>query len=534
MMPGGINLFFGGALSECFRLLSVSAISLQNRPLSYSLVSNPNHVFDIRPLSGDVTLSRTLDFETEPNQYLLLVRASEAGRPLSSSAEVVVVIIDINDCTPEFQQTIYSRDGVPETVPVATSLLQVTATDCDSGVNGEFSYFTLSPEFSISAQGTISPARRLDYERPSHLYEFVILAIDHGEPPNTGTTTVRIRVTNLNDEAPEFSQTIYRTFVSEDATPNTLVATVQAFDPDGDQVTYEISGGNGEGNFLIDPQKGLIRLGSIPLPRLHGTEYVLYVTATDDNASGGPRSLTSTTTVMVRVDDINNNKPIFYQLTLRPPLLNQCADYSKNASVLENQPPGTYILQVEAKDADSGVNGQVKYGIVHREGSLPAFTIHPDTGVVTTLQSFDREREKEYPLTIKATDQATDPLIGLCQINIAILDQNDNDPSFENNRYEYFLKEDTAVGTSFLRIAAHDEDYGVNAALYYSVAGDESPVFQINGTTGWLYVNQPLPRTGTSGGGSGATQGRQMLEMPTLKPSGGISGKLVVKSGTIS
>ncbi|XP_073411096.1 neural-cadherin-like [Dendrobates tinctorius] len=465
-------------------LLSVSAISHQNRPLSYSLASNPNNVFGIQWLSGDVTLSRTVDFETEPNQFLLLVRASEAGRPLSSSVEVVVVIIDINDCTPEFQQTIYSRDGVPETVPVATSLLQVTATDCDSGVNGEFSYFTLSPDFGISAQGTISPARRLDYERPSHLYEFVILAIDHGEPPNTGTATVRIRVTNLNDEAPEFSQTIYRTFVSEDAAPNTLVATVQAFDPDGDQVTYEISGGNGEGNFLIDPQKGLIRLGSIPLPRLHGTEYVLYVTATDDNSSGGPRSLTSTTTVMVRVDDINNNKPIFYQ----------CADYSKNASVLENQPPGTYVLQVEAKDADSGVNGQVKYGIVHREGSLPAFTIHPDTGVVTTLQSFDREREKEYPLTIKATDQATDPLIGLCQINIAILDQNDNDPSFENNRYEYFLKEDTAVGTSFLRIAAHDEDYGVNAALYYSVAGDESPVFQINDTTGWLYVNQPLPR----------------------------------------
>ncbi|XP_056381620.1 neural-cadherin-like isoform X2 [Hyla sarda] len=465
-------------------LLVVSAMSHQNRPLSYSLVSNPHNLFSIHPLSGNITMTRWVDFETEPNQFLLLVRASEDSQPLSSSVEVVVVIIDINDCTPEFQQTIYSRDGVPETVPVATSLLQVTATDCDSGMNGEFSYFTLSPDFNISAQGTISPARRLDYDRPSHLYEFVILAIDHGESPNTGTATVRIRVTNVNDEVPEFSQTIYRTFVSEDAAPNTLVATVQAFDPDGDQVTYEISGGNGEGNFVIDPQKGLIRLGSTLLPRLHGTEYILYVTATDDNSSGGPHSLTSTTTVMVRVDDINNNKPIFYQ----------CSDYNKNASVLENQPPGTFVLQVEAKDADSGMNGQVKYGIVHREGSLPAFTINPDTGIITTLQSFDREKEKEYPLTIKATDQAADALIGLCQITVTILDQNDNDPSFENNRYEYFLKEDTPVGTSFLRIAAHDEDYGLNAALYYSVADDESTVFQINSTTGWLYVSQLLPR----------------------------------------
>lgn len=44
--------------------------------------------------------------------------------------------------------------------------------------------------------------------------------------------------------------------MSEDAAPNTLVATVQAFDPDGDRVTYEISEGNKEGNFVIDPQKG--------------------------------------------------------------------------------------------------------------------------------------------------------------------------------------------------------------------------------------------------------------------------------------
>ncbi|XP_063804777.1 neural-cadherin-like [Pseudophryne corroboree] len=465
-------------------LLTVSAMSYQNRSLRYSLVTNPHYLFRLHHLSGEMALTQSVDFETEPNRFLLLVRASEDLHPLNSTVEVVVVITDINDCTPEFQQTIYSRDSVPETVPVATSLLQVTATDCDSAMNGEFSYFTLSPDFSISTQGTISPARSLDYERPNHLYEFVILAIDSGEPSNTGTATVRIRVSNVNDEAPKFSQAIYRTFVSEDATPNTLVATVQAFDPDGDRVTYEISEGNREGNFLIDPQKGLIRLGSSLRPWLHGTEYALTVTATDDNSSGGPSSLTSNATVLIRVDDINNNKPIFYQ----------CADYSKITSVLENQPPGTFVLQVEAKDADTGVNGQVKYGIVHREGFLPAFTIHPDTGIITTLQSFDREKEKEYPLTIKATDQAADPLIGLCQITIAILDQNDNDPSFENNRYEYFLKEDTPVGTSFLRIAAHDEDYGVNAALTYSVAGDERPFFQINRTTGWLYVSQLVLR----------------------------------------
>lgn len=82
----------------------------------------------------------------------------------------------------------------------------MAASDCDSEENAEILYYTLSPEFSISSQGTIFPAEQLDYERPNHLYEFIIMAVDKGEEPKTGTATVRIHVSNVNDEAPEFSQ----------------------------------------------------------------------------------------------------------------------------------------------------------------------------------------------------------------------------------------------------------------------------------------------------------------------------------------
>ncbi|XP_053305782.1 neural-cadherin-like [Spea bombifrons] len=351
-------------------LVTVSAISHQSNPLSYGMVAGPQSLFSVDRITGQVTLIRAVDFESDPQQFLLGVTATEKPTDLKSTVQVAVGITDVNDCKPEFQQRIYSKDNVPETVPAAAALLQVTATDCDSGLNGEVSYYSLSPDFGISEEGVISPVRELDYERPNHLYEFVVLAIDHGEDPKTGTATVRIRVSNVNDEAPEFSQTTYRTFVSEEAAPNTLVATVHAFDPDGDHVTYSILEGNKEGSFIIDSEKGIIRLGSNLLPKHHGAEYVLYVTATDDNASGGPHSLTSTTTVVVTVDDVNQNKPVFHQ----------CAQYHHHAVVLENQPPGTFVLQGEAKDADVGVNSQVKYGIVHREGSLPAFSIHPDTG----------------------------------------------------------------------------------------------------------------------------------------------------------
>lgn len=59
----------------------------------------------------------------------------------------------------------------------------------------------------------------------------------------------------------------------------------------------------------------------------------------------------------------------------------KCHNYSVNALVLENQPPGTFVLRVQAHDADTGVNGEVKYGIMQRDGASPGFTINPDTGI---------------------------------------------------------------------------------------------------------------------------------------------------------
>ncbi|XP_042293707.1 neural-cadherin-like [Sceloporus undulatus] len=462
--------------------LTVSALSHQNKSLSYSLITNPKGLFGINEVTGDVYLSRNMDYESDQHQYLLVVQAKENPGQLSSTVEVWVVIMDVNDCAPEFQQSIYIKDNVPETVTATTALLQVSASDCDSEENAEMLYYTLSPDFSISNYGTIYPATELDYERPNHLYEFVIMAVDKGEPPKTGTATVRIRISNVNDEVPKFSQSVYRSFVSEDAGPNTLIATVHAIDPDGDGVTYNITGGNQKGNFIIDPQKGLIRLRSSPLPKLQGPEYVLNVTATDDNASDGPSSLSSTALVVVHIDDVNNNKPVFHK----------CQHYREHASVLENQPVGTFVLQVEAVDADEGTNGRVKYGLMHRDGALPMFNIHPDTGILTTLQIFDREKQREHPITVTATDQAAEPLIGICQINVVILDENDNSPRFENTHYEYFLREDTDVGTSFLRVAAHDDDYGSNASITYSAANGKMKHFHVNPTTGWVYVNQPL------------------------------------------
>ncbi|KAL8181909.1 UNVERIFIED_CONTAM: hypothetical protein K2H54_034219, partial [Gekko kuhli] len=277
----------------------------------------------------------------------------------------------------------------------------------------------------------------------------------------------------------------YRTFLSEDAGPGTLVATVHAKDPDGDGVLYLITGGNEEGSFELERHRGILRLRRNPQPELKGPQYVLNVSAIDDNSSGGPRSLSSFAEVVVGINNANNNKPVF----------RECASYSDSAWVLENQSPGTYVLQVEAFDADLGLNGEVKYGLMHRDGISPGFSIDPVSGVITTTCSFDREKQKEFTLSVTATDQAQEPLIGMCQITVSIADVNDNNPKFESSRYQYFLREDTPVGTSFLRVTAHDDDQGVNAVIVYSMLQQEPEYFQINPTSGWIYVNHLLSQT---------------------------------------
>ncbi|NXU52532.1 CADN protein, partial [Turnix velox] len=458
----------------------VEAVSFQSQPLSYSLLTNPSGLFRVRQESGELSLTHTVDYESEHHLYHLLLKAMEVESTLSSVTEVMVHITDENDCSPEFQHSIYSRDNIPETIPVGTSLLQVLATDCDSGSNSEITYFIQSTDFSITRQGVINSNQRLNFERTNHMYEFVVIAVDKGHPSRTGTASVRIRMANVNDEAPVFSQSIYRTFLSEDAGPSTLVATVRAKDPDGDGLLYLITGGNEEGNFELDSQKGIIKLRKNPPPSLKGPQYILNITAIDDNTSRGPTPLSSFAEVIVGVNDVNNNKPVF----------RECPYYSDSTWVLENQPPGTYVLQVEAYDADLGVNGEVKYGLMHRDGASLGFSIHPDTGVITTMQSFDREKQREYTLSVTATDQAQEPLIGVCRVTVLIADVNDNDPKFENNRYQYFLSEDTPVGTSFLHVAAHDSDQGVNAAITYSMLEHQLDYFQINPSTGWVYVNR--------------------------------------------
>ena len=144
-----------------------------------------------------------MDFEDlrQPHIYQLLVTATEDSGGFSTSVELTIKVSDVNDNAPKFELPDYQAHNVDEDIPIGTSILKVKAADADSGSNADIEYYVSDDHFTVNSKGIISNAKRL-----KTYYEFVVTAKDRGEPPRTGTATVRVTTKNRNDDEPKFSQ----------------------------------------------------------------------------------------------------------------------------------------------------------------------------------------------------------------------------------------------------------------------------------------------------------------------------------------
>ena len=144
-----------------------------------------------------------MDFEDlkQPHIYQLLVTATEDSGGFSTSVELTIKVSDVNDNAPKFELPDYQAHNVDEDIPIGTSILKVKAADADSGSNADIEYYVSDDHFTVNSKGIISNAKRLET-----YYEFVVTAKDRGEPPRTGTATVRVTTKNRNDDEPKFRQ----------------------------------------------------------------------------------------------------------------------------------------------------------------------------------------------------------------------------------------------------------------------------------------------------------------------------------------
>ncbi|KFP03887.1 Cadherin-23, partial [Calypte anna] len=466
-----------------------------NGQVTFSLTSgNIGQAFEIRTTNntyGEVFVARPLDRELL-DHYTLLIQASDGGVPPRRKEHTLRVnILDINDNPPVIESPFGYNVSVSENVGGGTAVVQVRATDRDAGLNSVLSYYITGGNEDLTFRmdrvtGEIatrpSPP---DRERQS-FYSLVVTVEDEGNPSLSATTMVYVTILDENDNPPAFQQQLYEVTLDEGPdTLNATLVTVQALDQDegpNGTVAYAITEGNILDTFHIDSATGEIRtVKELDYEISHG-RYTLIVTATDQCPIIS-RQLTSTTTVLVNLNDINDNYPTFP----RP--------YEGPFDVTEGQ-PGPRVWTFLAHDGDSGPAGQVEYSIIAGD-PLGEFVISPVEGELRVRKDaeLDRENIPFYNLTIAARDRGVPPLSSTMLVGICVLDINDNDPVLLNLPMNLTLSENAPVSSFVTRILAHDADEGPNALLTFDItSGNAENAFYINSTSGIIYVNRPLDR----------------------------------------
>ncbi|XP_038518769.1 cadherin-23 isoform X1 [Canis lupus familiaris] len=466
-----------------------------NGQVVFSLASgNIAGAFDIVTTNdsiGEVFVARPLDRE-ELDHYILKVVASDRGTPPRKKDHILqVTILDVNDNPPVIESPFGYNVSVNENVGGGTAVVQVRATDHDIGINSILSYYITAGNEDmtfrmdrISGEIVTRPAPP-DRERQS-FYHLGVTVEDEGTPTLSATTHVYVTIVDENDNAPVFQKPYYEILLDEGPdTINASLITIQALDldegPNG-TVNYAIVTGNIINTFYIDRHTGIISAAKeLDYEISHG-RYTLIVTATDQCPIVSHR-LTSTTTVLVNVNDINDNVPTFPR------------DYEGPFDVTEGQ-PGPRVWTFLAHDQDSGPNGQVEYSIVDGD-PLGEFVISPVEGVLRVRKDveLDRETIAFYNLTVCARDRGVPPLSSTMMVGIRVLDINDNDPVLLNLPMNITISENSPVSSFVTHILASDADSGCNALLTFNItAGNRERAFSINATTGVITVNRPLDR----------------------------------------
>ncbi|NWZ01102.1 PCD23 protein, partial [Loxia curvirostra] len=238
-----------------------------NGEVMYSLIDGTYGAFAIDSVTGSIITTKALDRETK-SQYTFRAVASDCSTHFPRSTTVMTALIqDVNDNTPKFEQSYY-KASIWEGQNPKTDIIQVFATDLDSGLNGETEYSIVSGNenaaFLIdSARGILATNTGLDYENTSSYRFLVLLASDHGTPSLNSTATVLITVLDVNDNPPVFSSPEYHVHVKESIPIGSHITEISAKDCDAGtnaEITYAIISGNDRGHFCLDARTGSVNL----------------------------------------------------------------------------------------------------------------------------------------------------------------------------------------------------------------------------------------------------------------------------------
>lgn len=436
-------------------------------------------IFEVDENTGEIKVKSDLS-NIAGQVYRFIVEAVDHGmEPLLSQAEVIVHIEDYGNNAPTVSISYISPGNVgfvniSEHARNTSFVAHVNVEDQDIGLNGQVSCNISNNHFAVVPmdKGFKVVVNAILDREVLNAYNLTVTCYDKGMPMMSGSTYFIIRISDYNDNKPRFDQLVYAAKLNENNNGNETLMKVLATDADEGKnamIHYETHG-DALGRFSVDRNTGIVTVNAV-FDREIEPVITFRVLAID---SGSPTTLTGTATVILTLEDKNDNHPTFNKSV-------------HGFKIAENQPTGTNVAMLEAFDLDEGVNAEFDFAITDEYVDKVPFVLFSD-GLLKANKQLDREERSRYDFVVVVTDHGENQLSSLAHVTIIVEDVNDNHPIItfpkpSNNSVTLMYPdyESEYVTT----IEAYDLDEGRNKELEFSIkAGNELDIFKIDRDSG--------------------------------------------------
>ncbi|XP_044220378.1 protocadherin gamma-A3-like [Thunnus albacares] len=406
-----------------------------------------DNIFEIDKTTGVIFLSGHIDYE-KAKKYEIRIEATDQGA-LTDSSKVIVEVIDAND-NPPIINVMSFTSPVSEDSPPGTTIGIINVKDLDSGDNGQVNCrIEQNVPFKIKSNlrnyYTLVTDAVLDRESVSE-YNITVVATDAGRPPLSTNRAFNLKISDVNDNAPVFPQSVYSAFITENNSPGVSILTVKAKDPDENQnarMSYILENTNiGESPVSeyvsINSESGVIHaVRAFDYEQIK--QLILIIKAQD----GGSPPLSSNVTVKIMIQDQNDNPPqVLYPVQTGGSLVAEMVPRSADVGYL--------VTKVVAVDVDSGQNAWLSYKL-QKATDRALFEVGLQNGEIRTIRQVTDKDAVKQRLTVIVEDNGQPSRSATVIVNVAVAD------SFPEVLSEF---------TDF----THDKEYNDNLTFYLVLA----------------------------------------------------------------
>ncbi|XP_049685687.1 protocadherin gamma-B5-like isoform X10 [Accipiter gentilis] len=324
-----------------------------------------------------------------------------------------------------------------------------------SAAKRQLKYFTVSGE-----SGNLYVSERLDREEMCGEAASCSVSFEALVQNPLNVFHVEVAIQDINDNAPRFLQDSFQLEINELTSPGTRFYLGTAEDADVGSNSLQGYELEANGYFAVEVKESQdgSKFAELVLRRALDRESQqslrLVLTALD----GGEPPRSGTAQLCINVTDANDNPPVFAQDRYR-------------ASLREDAPPGSMVLNVSASDADAGTNARITYSF----GKMPAkvlqkFVVDAESGTITLQEALDFEDTRAFSLAVEARDGGS--LVAHCKVEVEVLDVNDNAPEIMMLSVSSPVPEDAPAGTVVALLNVNDPDSGENGQVSCELSGE--------------------------------------------------------------